>query len=399
MSRIDELIERLCPDGVEYAALGDLCEKTENIKWKNVGSDDFFYIDLTSVDIRLHRIAETSLVNAANAPSRAQQIVRTGDVIFATTRPTQMRVCRIPDIYDGQICSTGFCVLRPSDKVLSNYLMHSLGTADFFKYLEDNQTMGNYPAISNKMLLKYRIPVPPMEIQEEIVQVLDSFAELEARRLQYSHYRDELLKFTERESVSWLKLGDFGTFTRGKRFTAANYVDVGIGSIHYGEIYTRYGTSARQTYSFLPMAMRSSLRFAKHGDVVIDATGENVEDLCKAVAWLGEEDVAVHDDCCIFSGNADPRYVVHALLTSSVAAQKERLVSNGKVSRISGKNLASITIPVPPLEEQERIVAILDKFDALVNDISQGIPAEIEARRKQYAYYRDKLLSFKEKAA
>lgn len=174
---------------------------------------------------------------------------------------------------------------------------------------------------------------------------------------------------------------------------------MGIGSIHYGEIYTRYGTSAMHAISRLPEEMRASLRFAKHGDVVIAATGENVEDLCKSVAWLGEEEVAVHDDCWIFTSEANPKYIVHALLTSRVVAQKKRLVSNGKVSRISGKNLAAITIPVPAREEQGRIADILDYFDALVNDITQGIPAEIEARRKQYAYYRDKLLTFKEKVA
>ncbi|MBR3313903.1 MAG: restriction endonuclease subunit S [Atopobiaceae bacterium] len=401
MSRIDELIERLCPDGVSFVALEELCEKTTNIKWREAGAAEYSYIDLTSVDIRLRRIVDTSSVNAGNAPSRAQQIVQTGDVVFATTRPTQMRVCVIPQEYDGQICSTGFCVLRPSQCITTNYLMHALGTGDFCKYLEDNQTMGNYPAISNKKLLKYRIPVPPMEVQQEIVRVLDSFAKLEAelevRRHQYVYYRDKLFDFAGRESVSWLKLGDFGTFTRGKRFTASDYVDMGIESIHYGEIYTRYGISATSTYSHLPESMRDSLRFAKNGDVIIAATGENVEDLCKSVAWLGDEEVAVHDDCWIISSDMNPRYIVHALLTSGVAVQKKRLVSNGKVSRISGKNLASISIPVPSLEEQERIVTILNKFDTLVNGISQGIPAEIAARRKQYAYYRDKLLSFEEK--
>lgn len=186
---------------------------------------------------------------------------------------------------------------------------------------------------------------------------------------------------------------------RGKRFTASDYVDEGIGSIHYGEIYTNYGISVTQTFSYVPESMRSSLRFAKSGDVVIAATGENVEDLCKSVAWLGDEEAAVHDDCWIFRSDANPKYIAHMMLTSVVAAQKGRLVSNGKVSRISGKNLSKIVIPVPSREKQDEIVAILDQFDALVNDISQGLPAEIEARRKQYAYYRDKLLAFKEKDA
>ena len=143
--------------------------------------------------------------------------------------------------------------------------------------------------------------------------------------------------------------------------------------------------------------MAPSLRFAHKGDVIIAATGENVEDLCKPLVWYGENDVAVHDDCFIFTSDIEPKYVAHCLLSSSVAEQKRKYVSSGKVSRISKGGLSRITIPLPPLEEQRRIVSILDKFDALVNDLSSGIPAEIEARRKQYEYYRDKLLTFKEK--
>lgn len=196
-----------------------------------------------------------------------------------------------------------------------------------------------------------------------------------------------------------MTLGELGLFRRGKRFTVDDYVESGIGSIHYGEIYTKYGLSAEQCYSFLPTKMESQLRFAEKGELVIAATGENVEDLCKSVVWSGTEKVAVHDDCYIFRSDEDPKYIAHTLLTNAVMRQKKMLVSNGKVSRISGKNLGRIVIPIPALEEQQRIVAVLDEFDALVNDISHGLPAEIEARRKQYAYYRDKLLAFPEKAA
>ena len=201
MSKLEELIQQHCPDGVEWKKLDDICFAPFNIKWKNT-SEHYEYIDLTSVDIDTHAIIETTKINSETAPSRAQQIVKQGDVIFATTRPTQMRVCLIPPKYDGAICSTGYCVLRPDNKkVLSSFLFYILSIEDFKRYLEQKQTMGNYPAISNKLLKEYAIPVPPLPVQEEIVRVLDTFAELQAelqaRIQQYNYYRDKLLSFSD----------------------------------------------------------------------------------------------------------------------------------------------------------------------------------------------------------
>jgi type I restriction enzyme S subunit len=141
-----------------------------------------------------------------------------------------------------------------------------------------------------------------------------------------------------------------------------------------------------------------SLRFARTGDVVIAAVGETVDDVCKAVAWLGDEDVAVHDDCFIFRHSMNPKFVSYYFQTSAFHAEKAKHVARAKVKRVSGESLARLRIPVPPLEEQERIVAILDKFDALVNDLSIGLPAELNARREQYEHYRDRLLTFSEAA-
>jgi len=189
-------------------------------------------------------------------------------------------------------------------------------------------------------------------------------------------------------------LGEFGKFTRGRRFTKEDYASDGIGCIHYGDIYTRYGTSATETVSRVRADLAPSLRFAQTGDVVIAAVGETVEDVGKAVAWLGRDDVAVHDDCFTFHHGQNPKYVAYCFQTPDFNAEKKKFVARAKVKRLSGENLAKLTMPIPPLEEQERIVSILDKFDALVNDLSGGLPAEIKARRQQYEHYRDRLLTF-----
>ena len=202
-----------------------------------------------------------------------------------------------------------------------------------------------------------------------------------------------MFAFSKNE-VEWKPLGEIGEFIRGKRFTKADYVDDGVSVIHYGEIYTRYGVSTTRAFSQVRTEMADSLRYAKPGDVVMASVGETVEDVGKAVAWLGNEEVAIHDDCYAFHHSMNPKFVSYYMQTTPFSVKKRKYVVRAKVKRLSINGLSKIPIPVPSPEEQERIVAILDKFQTLINSISQGLPREIELRQKQYEYYRDLLLSF-----
>ena len=203
MSRLDELIEKLCPDGAEFLTLQECTQKVKNIKWKSYSGDDKKYIDLSSVDRDLHCIMETQNINSDSAPSRAQQIVQTDDILLGTTRPMLKRYCMIPKTYDNEICSTGFCVLRANTEiVLPKWIYHNIATTDFFAYVEQNQKGASYPAISDASVKAFSLPVPPLEVQREIVHILDYFtlltveltAELTARKKQYEFYRDNLIK-------------------------------------------------------------------------------------------------------------------------------------------------------------------------------------------------------------
>jgi type I restriction enzyme S subunit len=196
-----------------------------------------------------------------------------------------------------------------------------------------------------------------------------------------------------------MMLNEIGKFIRGRRFTKADYVDDGVGVIHYGEIYTRYGTSANSVISHVRPSLAGALRYAKPGDVVITDVGETVEDVGKAVAWLGNEEVAIHDHCYAFRHDMNPKFVSYCMQTTSFIAEKAKYVARTKVNTLLIDGFSKIRIPVPPLDEQERIVSILDKFDMLVNDLSSALPAEIKVRRQQYEHYRDRLLSFTEKEA
>lgn len=206
MTRLEELLAEFCPNGVEYICLQDCTQKVDNIKW-NESKEKYYYIDLSSVDIATSQIQNCQIITQDTAPSRAQQIVKLNDVLLGTTRPMLKRYCMIDETYAGHICSTGFCVLRANHRVLPRWIYHVITSTDFFAYVEKNQKGTSYPSISDLAVKSYKIPVPPLEVQREIVRILDHFteltteleekltAELTARKKQYAYYRNKLLTF------------------------------------------------------------------------------------------------------------------------------------------------------------------------------------------------------------
>ena len=133
---------------------------------------------------------------------------------------------------------------------------------------------------------------------------------------------------------------------------------------------------------------------AVKNDIVMAVTSENVEDVCKCTAWLGIENIAVSGHTAIIHHNQNAKYLSYYFHSTMFSAQKKRLAHGTKVIEVTPNALNDVVIPLPSLDEQERIVGILDRFDTLCNDLSIGLPAEIEARQKQYEYYRDRLLNF-----
>ena len=194
-------------DEVEWKALGEVVKTTKNIKWQK-NENTYDYIDLTSVCRETGNVLETLKIKADNAPSRAQKMVQLDDVIFATTRPSQMRIALIPKKFDGQIASTGYCVLR-ADKVnvLPKWIFFTLSTTEFKKFVAENQSGTAYPAISDSKLKEFKIPLPPLSEQQHIATILDKFdtlvnsiseglpREIELRKKQYEYYREQLLSF------------------------------------------------------------------------------------------------------------------------------------------------------------------------------------------------------------
>ena len=191
-------------------------------------------------------------------------------------------------------------------------------------------------------------------------------------------------------------LGSFGALIRGNGLQKKDFTENGIGCIHYGQIYTHYGTFTDKTKSFVSPELAKKLKKVNKGDLIIASTSEDIEGVCKAVAWLGDEEIVTGGHSTILKHNQNPKYIAYYFQTPMFFDQKRKFARGTKVIDVSAKDMAKIKIPLPSLDEQEHIVSILDRFDALVNDISIGLPAELKARRKQYEYYRDKLLTFNE---
>lgn len=380
---------------VEWKALGEVTLRTNNIKWRDA-TRSYQYIDLASVGIETKKIIETSEVTLNSAPSRAQKLVEKNDVIFATTRPTQMRYCLIDEEHDGEVASTGYCVLRAKkEEVLPKWILHLISSSEFKAYLEENQSGSAYPAISDAKVKEFRVPIPcpdnpkkSLEIQAEIVRILDTFTELTteltaeltteltARKKQYNHYRDQLLSFEEGE-VEWKALGELAENLDSMRKPVTS------GLRESGEV-PYYGASGIVDYvkdyifdgDFLLVSEDGANLLARNTPIAFSVSGKS---------WVNN-----HAHILKFNTYAERRYVEYYLNSIDLTPY----ISGAAQPKLNQKNLNSIKIPNPSPEEKERIVAILDKFNTLTSSITEGLPREIALRQQQYEYYRDLLLSF-----
>ncbi len=392
MSRIDELIQQLCPDGVEYKPLGELCFLSRG----KVISKDYLrdhpgiypvFSSQTADDGVFGRIDSfeydgeylTWTTDGANA----------GSVFFRSGRFNITNVCgliklKLPEIRLRFL----FYWLRV---VAPSYV---------------NAGMGN-PKLMSNVMGTIQCPVPPLPVQKEIVRILDKFtaleaeleAELEARRKQYEFYRDQLLTFGD--EVEWKPLGEIIISLKTGLNPRKNFnLNTPDANNYYVTVRELNGTSV-VFYDKTDRINDDALRLINNrsklekGDLLFSGTGT-----IGRTAFISENPVNwnIKEGVYVIKPQQEkinPKYLLYILNTTKIRQQIDNKVVGSPVSSIPMAELKKIYIPLPPLAEQERIVAILDKFDALVNDISSGLPAELEMRRKQYEYYRDRLLTFK----
>ena len=418
MSKLEKLLANLCPNGVEYKKLGDVAEKItdgmHNLPTEIVAEGGYPIISAQNVDggkisFKTGKFVSKEVFDVENKRTNVQK----GDVLLTIVGAIG-RVA-IVSCDEKFLCQRSLCVIKlRKNQITSEFLRYVLESEPVQRFMTTNAHGAAQKGLYLEQVAKIEIPVPPLEVQEEIVRILDAFteltaeltAELRARQQQYEHYRDALLSFDDvnnklrtggvtGKAVAWKTLGEIATITRGGSLQKKDFAESGVPCIHYGQIYTRFGLFTDKSLTFISADAAKKQKFAEPNDIVMAVTSENIEDVCKCVAWLGNEKAAVSGHTAIIHHNQNAKYLSYYFHTSKFFEQKRKLAHGTKVIEVTPDKLADIKVPVPSLAEQKRIVAILDRFDSLVNSISEGLPAEIEARRKQYEFYRDKLLSFK----
>ena len=402
MKNLETLINELCPEGVEFVKLVKYATVQYGYPFDSKQfSEDEKFIPL----IRIRDVLPAKPSTYYSGEYLKEYIVTKGDMLVGMDGNFNMEKWNNRDgLLNQRVCKI---YTKDETILLDGFLYHYL--RPLFKKIENSIQGSTVKHLSAKVINKSEIPLPPIEVQTEIVRILDKFtsleaeleAELDCRKRQYEYYREKLLSFDNvgGQEVEWKKMSEVGTFIRGNGLQKKDFTEEGVGCIHYGQLYTHYGTSATETITYCSSELAKKLRKAAKGDIVIATTSENVEDVCKAVAWLGEEEIAVSGDAFIYKHTQNPKYMAYLFQTASFFNYKKKKATGTKVIRLTGDAMGNYLAPIPSLEEQQRIVSILDRFESLTTSLQSGLPAEIAARRQQYEHYRDKLLTFKRKGA
>ena len=400
MSKIDKLIQKLCPNEVKHVKLIEITvwdRKFNGID--NNFNKKFKHVSATSLKKYSSNNGTVKLISTGNFDGYANEnecygVVNEAEVITIPSGGTANI-----KYFKGKFIDSGNLLAISADTTLYN-------TKYIYYFLKNNnKTIQGYYRGSGiqhpdmQAILNIKIPIPPLEVQEEIVRMLDSFTELEAeleaeltkRKLQYEHYRDHLLSFEniagEGGQVEWLTLGNIGEVCMCKRILKNQTQDSGIP-------FFKIGTFGKKEDAYITPELfeeyKRKYSYPKKGDILISAAGT----IGRTVIFDGEP--AYFQDSNIVWIDNDEEKVTNRYLYYFYQTKPWRVSSGGTIARIYNNDIKSVKIPVPTKNIQERIVYVLDNFDVVCNDLNIGLPAEIEARQKQYEYYRNKILTFKE---
>lgn len=371
MKSLDALMQELCPDGVEFVKLGEVCKIERGVRvvkkeLHEIGKVPVFQNSLTPLGYRdvSNCLGNTSFVISAGA---AGEVGFSGVPFWAAD---DCLVVNCPPVLDNRY--SYYFLKNQEDRLKSKVRRASV------------------PRLSRKVVEDLEIPLPPISVQTEIVRILDKFTSLEAelekeldteldcRKRQYAYYRDTLLSFEGKEGVAWKKLGEVCEINRGKRVVKKELEQKGDIPVFQN--------------SLIPLGYSHKSNYPANTTFVISAGAAGNVGFCDKDFWAADDCL-----CLTCSENLTDKYVYYFLMTKQAYLLSR--VRKASVPRLSRTVVERLSLPIPSLEEQRRIVAILDRFESLTTSLQSGLPAEIAARRQQYAHYRDKLLTFRRKGA
>ena len=398
MSKLEELIQRYCPDGVEFHKVK---EKYKRLKGTPITAGKMKEIATPSGPIKIFAGGKT-IIDANEEDIPNANITRVPAVLVQSRGVIDVVYYDNPFTFKNEMWA-----YTTDNQTSVKYLYYVLKNS-IQVFRDAASGMGSLPQISLGITEDFEIPIPPLPVQEEIVRILDAFTELQAelqaelqkRLQQYKYYRDNLLSFEGRTDVERKKLGEIATeWYRGAGIKRDEVSEEGYPCIRYGEIHTTYNIWFDECVSHTDESQQPARKYADYGDILFAITSEDIPFVGNSVAYLGKERILVGGDIVVMKHTQDPKYMSYVLSTSDAVKQKGKGKVKSKVVHTNVPSLQEIVVPLPSLEEQKRISSTLDKFYSLLNDLSAGLPAEIEKRRQQYEFYRDKLLTFKRKEA
>ena len=367
MNRIERMLQELCPEGVEYRKLGEVLDYEQPTKYivKDTGYDDSY---------------QTPVLTAGQSFILGYTNERNGIFEASKDNPTIIFddfTCSFHWVdFSFKVKSSAMKMLRPINgkRISFKYVYYAMSCIGFIPTDHARHWISKYSL--------FEIPVPPIPIQEEIVRILDHFteltaslqAELQARQEQYEYYRNKLLTFAKigggTQSVTWMKMSEIAEISSGKN---RNKSDIGK--------YPVYGSTGIIAYC-------ENFIYATP-QILIARVGANA-----GFVHIAVDKYDVSDNTLIVSINDRNKYYFKYFYYLLSNMQLNKLAKGGGQPLVTATDIKKLLIPIPPLDEQQRIVEILDKFETLVNDLSQGLPAEIAAVQEQYEHYRNKLLTF-----
>lgn len=392
MSKIEEMIKRLCPKGVERVRLDSLLDYEQPTRYI-VNSTEYD----SKYSIPVLTAGQSFILGYTNEEDGIFKASLQNPTIIFDDFTTGFHWVD----FDFKVKSSAMKMLKLKESKKENdfrYIYMAMKTID---YIPTNHTRHWISIYS-----KFDIPLPPLSIQREIVSVLDSFTtlidktkhEVELRKKQMEYYCDKLyggdfegmMGLANTPGNSVVQFSDLGSITRGKRFVRDDVRESGQPCIHYGDMYTYYGTKCDKTKTYIDKDFPKKMSYAQKGDIVIVGAGENDYDIGVGLVWMGDEPVAVHDACYILKHKQNPMYISYYLRSNIYHQQLKSYVSRGKICSFSKEGLGKIYIPIQSEEKQRSIVSTLDAFEQYISKLERLITL----REKQYAYYREKLLTF-----
>ena len=402
MGKIDELIQQYCPEGVDYVRFVDFASVQYGCPFDaSHFTDDSTYIPL----IRIRDVLSGKAGTYYTGEYSKDYIVKKGDILVGMDGNFNLGIWNDVDgLLNQRVCKL---YTKDNTKLLDGFIKHYMGPV--FRKIEESTAGGSVKHLSAKAINSIEIPLPPLPVQNEIVRILDNFtnlaaelqAELQARQQQYEYYKWSILENLSCPTKHITDIALVKARVGWQRLTTAEYQSS-------GDYYLITGTDFKNgQIDFGHCVFVSKERFemdpniiVSKGDILITKDGT-----LGKVAFVGEEPnkpttlnsgvFRIH----ITDENVSPRYLFHYFTSKYFTDFVNSVKTGSTIPHLTQQGLVSLNIPIPSITEQQRIVDILDRFDTLTNDLTKGLPAEIEARQQQYEYYRDQLLTFKRKEA